>query len=306
VYLFLTFLIIVVTAHMIRIFSFIFTLVVLVIFTSCNKTKDGFTVAESGLYYKLIGPGTGLKPSIGDIMEMEILYLTDKDSVLFDSKSKSDSFTVVLVEPTFKGGVEEGFAMMHAGDSALFKSSADSIFEKTFHTTLPPYLKPGSLITFKVKLKNFTPKSVFDSLSRARDIELRQQEFMKIESFLEKNKMDVMPTENGAYMVSSKTGTGDFPVKGDTVLVNYTGRTLDGTIFDRSMENKPFQFVLGTNMVIQGWEECIPLLNKGSVARMVIPSDLGYGGKEYGTLPAYATLVFDVEIVDIAQGKSIQ
>jgi FKBP-type peptidyl-prolyl cis-trans isomerase len=272
---------------------------------ACNKTKDGFSKTESGLLYKFIDSGEGMKPERGDIMIMDIMYLTDYDSVLYDSRIKSDSFTVVKVEPTFTGGVEEGFGMMSKGDSALFKSSADSLFIKTFHTTLPDYIKPGSLITFKVRLKNIIPARVNDSIQTARDIENRKMEFEHIEEFLVKNKMDVMPTKNGAYMVVVNQGEGIFPVRGDTVQVLYKGTLFDGTEFDKSTDkNNPFEFVLGNNMIIEGWEECIPLLNKGSVARMVIPSDLGYGAKPYGKLPGYSSLVFEVEIMDVRPGKN--
>jgi len=295
---------------MYRIILLFLSLTALFMIASCSKDKDGFSKTKSGLLYKFIESNNGAKPADGDIMLMHIIYLTDKDSVLFDSKSKGDSFTVVKVDPTFTGGVEEGFAMMSVGDSAIFKSSADSIFEKTFHTTLPSYMKPGSMITFKVKLNRITPKSVHDSIQHVKDstqsaldVQSRRWEFERIEAFLTQNKMDVMPTENGAYMVKSKTGKGDFPVSGDTVYVNYTGRLINGTIFDQSMDkNAPFKFVLGKNMVIQGWEECMPLLNKGSIAKMLIPSDLGYGARDYGALPGYSTLIFDVEIMEIKQG----
>lgn len=105
------------------------------------------------------------------------VYQTDFDSVIFDSHTKSDSFTVVLVEPTYRGGVEEGFAMMSPGDSAIFKVSADSVFEKTFHSTLPQYLKPGSSLTFRVALDNIISKQLKDSLESTRDVEMRVKEF---------------------------------------------------------------------------------------------------------------------------------
>ena len=270
---------------------------------SCTQNKNGFTKTESGLYFKFIENVEGKSPVTGDIMQMNIIYLTENDSVLFDSHSKSDSFTVVLVEPTFTGGVEEGFAMMSPGDSAIFKASADSIFEKTFHGVLPAYMKPGSFVTFKVKLKSFISRSEYDSIQGILDVENRRMEFANIESYLEKNNMDVMPTENGVYLVTTKHGTGPMPVKGDTIAVNYTGRLTDGTIFDQSINpTKPLVFVLGANKVIQGWEECMPFLNKGSKATMLIPSDLGYGAAVYGTLPGYSTLVFDVEILSIQPG----
>jgi len=133
---------------------------------------------------------------------------------------------------------------------------------------------------------------------------MRKVEFKHIEEFLKKNNMDVMPTENGVYMKISIPGAGPMPVKGDTVFVAYTGRLLEGTIFDQSVDNsKPFSFVLGSNTVIAGWEESIPFLNKGSIARLVIPSDLGYGAQPYGKLPGYSTLVFDIEILDIKKGN---
>ncbi|MBK7970079.1 MAG: FKBP-type peptidyl-prolyl cis-trans isomerase [Bacteroidetes bacterium] len=97
----------------------------------------------------------------------------------------------------------------------------------------------------------------------------------------------------------------DIPLKGDTISALFTGRMLDGKVFDKA-ENRdePFRFVAGKNEVIAGWEECIPYFKKGAVVRMVIPSDLGYGASDYGKIPGYSTLVFDVEIIDIIKGKN--
>ncbi len=273
------------------------------LFASCTKSKDGFDSTESGLKYKFVKSAEGKKPSKGDVMIMRINYQTDFDSIIFDSHTKSDSFTVVLVAPTYIGGVEEGFALMSKGDSAIFKVSADSVFLRTFHSDLPDYLKPGSMLTFHVAIDDIIPASVKDSIESARDIESRVKEFERIDRYLQQNNMDVRPTENGAYFVASKQGVGEYPVKGDTVYVTYSGKLLDGTIFDQQLnKERPFKFVLGTNEVIAGWGECIPLMNKGAVAKIVLPSDLGFGAKPYGTLPPYSTLVFDVELLDIRKG----
>ena len=269
------------------------------IFSACKTDKEGFLKTQNGLKYKFIHSGEGDKPVLGDIMIMSILYKTPSDSILFNSDVKSDSFAVKLVDPTFMGGVEEGFAMMSPGDSAHFKISADSLFEKTFHSQLPAYLKKGNEVVFQVRLKDIIRKSVNDSIQNVLDISLRQAEFQKIDTFLRNNNMDIMPTENGAYLLITKQGSSDFPRKGDTVTVSYKGMRLDRTVFDSSSN---FSFVLGANKVIPGWEECMPLLNKGSEARMVLPSDLGYGAKPYGSLPGYSTLVFDVTVRDIAPG----
>lgn len=270
---------------------------------SCNKDQEGYQSTKSGLKYKFIKSSDGPKPETGDVMVMDIAYFTPSDSLLFDSRKIRDSFTVVAVEPTFTGGVEEGFRLMSEGDSALFKVSADSLYKITFKTYYPPYLQPGAEIRFRVLLKRIIRKAVLDSLAKEHDVEMRRQEFSRLDAWLEASKLEVMPTQNGAYLNIVEPGTGPFPQPGDSILVRYIGRTLDGTVFEETRKgDPPFTFILGQGMVIPGWEECMPMLNKNTVARMIIPSDLAYGAKEVGVLKPYSTLVFDVEIVEI-KGK---
>jgi FKBP-type peptidyl-prolyl cis-trans isomerase len=266
---------------------------------SCEIDKEGFQKTENGLLYKVVESGDGKElPETGDLLVMDISYKNNKDSVLFDSKIKSDSFSVVLVEPTFVGGVEEGFSMMHVGDQYQFKVPADSVFLKTFfHKSLPPYIEPGSFLKFSVKLNKIIRKSTADSLSRALDITLRREEFDRIEAFLKKENMDVVPTQNGVYIKTIKPGNGTFASVGDSVAVLYAGSTIDGNIFDKvEAKNGPFIFTAGIGMVIPGWDEAIPYLDEGSISRIVVPSDLAYGAKGHGNLPGYSTLVFDIEI----------
>lgn len=267
---------------------------------SCNKDQEGYRRSESGLKFKFIRSSDGEKPETGDVMVMDIAYFTPNDSLLFDSRRVRDSFTVVTVDPTFKGGLEEGFRMMSEGDSALFKVRADSLYKVTFKTTYPGYLNPGDEIRFRVRLKKIIKKAVLDSLDLEQDVQRRRQEFARLDQWLEESELEVMPTQNGAYLSIVEPGTGPFPQPGDTILVRYSGKLLDGTVFEQIKESDPpFRFVLGQNMVIQGWEECMPMLNKNTVARMIIPSDLAYGAQEVGILKPYSTLLFEVEIVEI-------
>ena len=102
------------------------------------------------------------------------------------------------------------------------------------------------------------------------------------------------------YQIIQK-GTGAKAEKGKTVSVHYKGALPDGTVFDSSFKrNQPIDFQLGVGQVIPGWDEGISLLNVGDKARLVIPSDLGYGSAGAGgVIPPNATLVFDVELVAI-------
>ena len=88
---------------------------------------------------------------------------------------------------------------------------------------------------------------------------------------------------------------------GDTVLVHYTGKLEDGTVFDSSVERGvPFSFTLGENRVIAGWEQGILGMKVGEKKTLNIPPELGYGAMGVpGVIPANATLIFDVELVDI-------
>ena len=102
------------------------------------------------------------------------------------------------------------------------------------------------------------------------------------------------------YQVIQK-GEGKKAEKGNTVSVHYKGQLADGTVFDSSYKrNAPLDFQVGVGQVIAGWDEGICLLNVGDKARLVIPSDLGYGSAGAGgVIPPDATLVFDVELMDI-------
>lgn len=100
----------------------------------------------------------------------------------------------------------------------------------------------------------------------------------------------------------TKEGTGDRTVKsGDTISVHYTGKLEDGTKFDSSVDRgMPFEFTIGEGMVIQGWEQGLLGMKIGEKRILTIPSELGYGSRGAGgVIPPDATLIFDVELMDI-------
>lgn len=108
-------------------------------------------------------------------------------------------------------------------------------------------------------------------------------------------------TTSGLRYKLIQSGDGEKAEKGKTVSVHYKGQLPDGTVFDSSFKrNQPIDFQLGVGQVIPGWDEGISLLKVGDKARLVIPSDLGYGSAGAGgVIPPNATLVFDVELVAV-------
>ena len=111
-----------------------------------------------------------------------------------------------------------------------------------------------------------------------------------------------MPTDNTKLNIEVlKAGTGPGAAKGQSVSVDYTGKLMDGTVFDSSIpRGQPFTLTLGTNQVIAGWEMGLLGMKVGEQRRLTIPPALAYGANGIGgVIPPNATLVFDVEMKSI-------
>lgn len=138
---------------------------------------------------------------------------------------------------------------------------------------------------------------VFEGARERRSVEQRA----KADADADKIAEGFEKTPSGLRYQMIVEGTGKKAEKGKTVSVHYKGTLADGKEFDNSYKRKkPIDFPLGQGYVIEGWDEGIALLNVGGKARFVIPSYLGYGeAGAGGVIPPNATLVFDVELMDV-------
>lgn len=116
----------------------------------------------------------------------------------------------------------------------------------------------------------------------------------------------IVTTESGLKYIDLKIGDGETAVKGQAVEVHYTGWLDDngkkGKQFDSSVDRgKPFGFQLGSGGVIKGWDEGVAGMKIGGKRQLIIPPELGYGarGAAGGSIPANATLIFDVELISV-------
>lgn len=121
------------------------------------------------------------------------------------------------------------------------------------------------------------------------------------QAFLEENKKaaGVVVTDSGLQYEILTEGNGAKPTAESTVRVHYTGSLIDGTVFDSSVKRgTPAEFPVGG--VIKGWTEALQLMPVGSKWRLTIPHNLAYGERGAGaSIPPFATLVFEVELLDI-------
>jgi FKBP-type peptidyl-prolyl cis-trans isomerase FklB len=119
-----------------------------------------------------------------------------------------------------------------------------------------------------------------------------------------KSKQGVLTTASGLQYKIVSDGTGESPKPGEDVQVKYTGRLIDGTVFDSTDKRggEPARFKVG--QVIPGWTEALQLMKKGSKWELYIPSQLAYGERATGAIPQNSTLIFDVELVDFTKGTA--
>ena len=110
-------------------------------------------------------------------------------------------------------------------------------------------------------------------------------------------------TASGLKYVDVTVGKGASPVAGKSVKVHYTGTLENGKKFDSSVDrNEPFSFIIGVGQVIPGWDEGVMTMKVGGKRKLIIPAKLGYGARGAGgDIPPNATLLFDVELLDVAR-----
>ena len=111
-------------------------------------------------------------------------------------------------------------------------------------------------------------------------------------------KEGISVTASGLQVKVLKAGSGKQPTAKSTVTVHYTGKLINGKVFDSSVGGEPISFPL--NRVIAGWTEGLQLMKEGETAELVIPQAMGYG--EYGSgsrIPPYQTLVFELELIKV-------
>ncbi len=113
-----------------------------------------------------------------------------------------------------------------------------------------------------------------------------------------KDNKNIVQLPDGLCYEILTPGTGDYPKPTQTVKVNYTGKLINGTVFDSSATHGgPVQLAL--DQVIPGWAEGIQKINKGGKIRLYVPSSLAYGDQGNQAVPPAATLIFEVELLDI-------
>ncbi len=271
--------------------------IALIIAASCKNNHE-FKVNETGVEYKFIEENSdGIKPKIGDVVTIKMRYTFPNGDVI----EESGLFRTQLKKPTHAGGsIENSIAIMHKGDSAIFKINAFDYYTKTRGISLPEGLSADDKLTFYIRLSNVTSLNEFAKEREMAVLSDEREEEKMLKGYLERSNIQVEPTISGLYIVELKKGSGAAPVPGKMVTVHYLGYFIDGRKFDSSYDrNEPFKFRYGVGEVIQGWDEGVAKMTVGSKCKLIIPSHLAYGSVQSGPIPPNSTLIFEIELLDV-------
>jgi peptidylprolyl isomerase len=238
------------------------------------------TTTDSGLQYFDIVEGEGEMPVDGqDVVVNYVAWLQDGEEYIASSDTQGEPLTFTLgSEMGVFPGWDEGVSTMLPGGKRYLVIPPDLALGETGGGRIPP----NATLLMEVELLEVKPLLLPTEIDEG----------------------DFTETESGLRYYDIVEGDGAEATEGSTVTVNYTGWLTDSTKFDSSLDaGVPFPFTLGTGAVIPGWDEGVAGMKVGGIRQLVIPAELGYGETGSGLIPPGATLVFEVELLDVQEAS---
>ncbi|TAF68268.1 MAG: hypothetical protein EAZ55_00145 [Cytophagales bacterium] len=257
-------------------------------YISTNRLQTQKTA--SGLYYAITATSNSSRTvSTGEQVTMK--YTTKLlNGALLDTFYRNTPRKYPHNAGTFVPGLEEGVSLLKVGEKAIFLIPSNLAFgNNLIESNTGINIPPNSVLIYEVEIIAF------------------KSEDEQIQEYIAANNISGAKKQNsGLYYVETLTGTGQAATKDSTMVVYYTGKTLDGKIFDRNITSPGFSFRLGLESgqgsVIKGWNEGFLLMKEKGKAILLIPSSLAYGSSGTGNLiPPYTPLLFEVELLEIKQ-----
>ena len=208
----------------------------------------------------------------------------------FAQKKKGKCKTKALVTHEDSLSYAFGLSVMENAKSAGFENLSDELIMQAIIDS-----KAGTVKLEKDKATGIINAEVRKNSQKKSDMNKKRGE-----DYLVANgkKPGVQTTSTGLQYKSNVEGQGVMPDKNDKVTVHYHGTTIDGVVFDSSVDRgKPATF--GLNQVIPGWTEGLQLMKEGSKFTFYIPQGLAYGSRAQGKIEAFSTLIFEVELIKV-------
>lgn len=268
------------------------------------QLPSGFKQDSTGVLYRVEKSNPqGDKVVEGDVVSGRY-SLQYGDSLVFDGfkMPSAPMFGAMAANRAFKGDMIDGLFLMREGEIYTFAFPYDSIAKIQ---KVPPFFKKGDYAFYKVEVERRQPLAEYQKEMEAAYKErmrindsLQLTESERVMKYLADNNISNIPFDE-IYYKQIREGHGSNPDSLDVVKVNYTGKFLDGKVFDSSEGREPLEFTIGKRQMIVGFERGVKLMKEGEKAIIVIPSSLAYGSRQRGQIPPYSTLVFELELLEI-------
>ena len=239
------------------------------------------TETDSGLQYFDIVEGDGEMPVPGqDVVVEYAAWLQDGEEYIASSATLGEPLTFTLGSDVgVFPGWDEGVSTMRPGGKRYLVIPPELALGAEGGGRIPP----NATLIMEVDLVEVLPLLLPTEISED----------------------DFTVTDSGLKYYDIVEGDGAEATSGSSVTVDYTGWLTDNVKFDSSLDRGvPFPFTLGTGAVIPGWDEGVAGMKVGGIRQLIIPAELGYGEFGSGTIPPGATLVFEVELLDVQEAPT--
>ena len=294
------------------------------VLASCSKP---FKKSKDGSEYKVIANEKGKKAVSGGFIQLNIL-VKYKDSVLFSTAEMGSPKFI----PFDTARLPEFFKNTHEGDSIIIKTSIDTLIKRN---QAEPYMKKGQFLfqylkvakvfatreeaevaakVFEEGAKSIAYKKALGEVEKklASESDQLKKDDAIIADYLGKNNIKATKTKWGTYVAIVTPGTGANLTEKDIAQVNYTGRNLKDSVFDSNTDPRfehvqTYDVKLDEFGVIPGWIDGLKMLQKGSVAKLIIPSSLAYGKEgKGGNIGPNEILVFDIAVLNVLTNEQYE
>jgi peptidylprolyl isomerase len=246
--------------------------------------EEGGLVTDSGLVYIEIEKGSGPKPNPG---EMVAVHYTGRleNGTEFDSSIGGTPFQFPLGMGQVIRGWDEGIALMNVGGKAELIIPPELGYGDTEFGPIPG----NSTLYFEVELLDVQPLvSPEPPTPAAPPTSIDPAEFTE--------------TESGLRYAVMQAGEGDRPENGELVSIYFSGWVDGGTKFSQTQEGVPLTFIAGQDEIIPGFDEAVLLMQVGEITQFYMPADIALGaeGSGDGVIPPNATLIFEIELIEVS------
>jgi FKBP-type peptidyl-prolyl cis-trans isomerase len=279
-----------------------------ILFSACGK-KASHRKTPGGLAYQVYEGKGGDSVRQGDFIKVHVTQKVN-DSVYFTSTDKLPIYFNVTESQPYD--VSEIWSKVRVGDSIVAVQMMDTFIKRNPQSVPQQFRNGDRIYTLAKVLAVFRNDSLKMADKKKEEDLFVQAEVKKIEKYMADKNVKGVKTPSGVYVETLSPGVGENIRPGQYVSVNYTGTSFSGVKFDSNTDSTfqhldPLKFTVGRKEMIDGLDEAMTYMKKGTKARIYIPSMRAYADRPTSpNIKPYEILIFDIEVLDVQDSAPAQ